>query len=273
MKYFSQTILWGRYTVFVGVIFVGCVGCNTSPKDIDEIPSPEPAPIVETTIQHEDDVVVVLYDASDPSARMPTSNSRVRLSESGVAQTSPTEDGVAEQGGVRQGAATDPSKSNPPKGNLDGVSDSQNQPRRTSMPSRDQKNKKAPPVGGVRKALPIDHTASELFGKWRVDQEKSSVGFLRAEFVLFLSDGRMRIWRDGIVEDGRWSWNKVSGIKTGGLDGVPFSLGTFGVVEKNVVITSDDDKSIVLIPDRIFIVPPPVVLPPKDLGGIEPKAP
>ncbi|MDA1261709.1 MAG: hypothetical protein O3B75_02300, partial [Planctomycetota bacterium] len=130
MKYFSQTILWGRYTVFMGIVFVGCVMRYKPPEVTNK--SQESAPVDQTTIQHEEDVVVVLYDASDPSARMPTSNSRVRLSESGV-------------------------------------SDSQNQPRRTSMPSRDQKSKKSPPVGGVRKASPVDHTASELFGKWRVD--------------------------------------------------------------------------------------------------------
>lgn len=273
MKYFLQTILRWQCALFMGVVFFESVGCQNSPKDTDEIPSPDPAPIVEKTIQHEDDVVVVLYDAPDSSVRTPTLNTGERLGQGGVTQNLRTKGGATELGSAGQVAATDPSNSNSLKEKVSGVADSKNQPRRTSMPDRDQKGKKKPPVGGVRKASPVDHTASELFGKWKVDQEKSSADFIRADFILFLNDGRMRVWRGGIAEDGRWSWNKVSGIKTGGLEDVPFSLGNFDVIEKNVIITSDEDKSVVLIPDRFFIVPPPVDPSPKNLGGSEANAP
>ena len=91
--------------------------------------------------------------------------------------------------------------------------------------------------------------------------------------MLFLADGRMRIWREKGVEDGRWSWNKSDGLKTGGLDGVPFSLGDFELVDGTIVITSNDDKSVVLIPDRIFIAPPRVLTPPNSSDKVQSKAP
>lgn len=112
-----------------------------------------------------------------------------------------------------------------------------------------------------------------LFGKWKVDQEKSNADFLRADAVLFLADGRMRIWREKGVEDGRWSWNKSDGLKTGGLDGVPFSLGAFEIVDGTVVITSNNDKIVVLIPDRIFIAPPRRLNPPNNSEKIREQTP
>jgi len=115
--------------------------------------------------------------------------------------------------------------------------------------------------GGVRKALPVAQAASPLFGKWTVDTERSSKGFVNADSILFLADGRLRVWKGGAPEDGRWTWGPSDGIKTGGIDGVPLTLGPFEQQAGEVIITqsgSGEIQTLVLQPDRLFVAPPPV---------------
>ncbi len=264
MKTFPQMISLWRQTALTIVALVISVGCKTPAKNTDDLAEVEPAPIVNTTIQKDDDAVVALYNEPDSADLAPTTNSRTKASSGGV----PKPESVQKNAPI-ESTGKEPATTEKPADLLT----SDDQPRRTSMPTRDQKKKKPTKVGGVRKAVTVDLAASELFGKWKIDQEKSSADFLRADAVLFLADGRMRIWREKGVEDGRWSWNKSDGLKTGGLDGVPFSLGSFEVVNKTVVITSNDDKSVVLIPDRIFIAPPHVLIPPNSSDKVQQKTP
>ena len=259
MKTFPQMISLWRQTALTIVALVISVGCKTPAKNTDDLAEVEPAPIVSTTIQKDDDAVVALYNEPDSADLAPTTNSRTKASSGGV----PNPESVLKDSPPEstEKEATTTEKPN-------GLSTSDDQPRRTSMPTRDQKKGKPIRGGGVRKAVTVDLAASELFGKWKIDQEKSSADFFRADAVLFLADGRMRVWREKGVEDGRWSWNKSDGLKTGGLDGVPFSLGAFEIVNGTVVITSTDDKVVVLIPDRIFIAPPRVLNPPNNSASL-----
>lgn len=128
---------------------------------------------------------------------------------------------------------------------------------RTSMPEREKSSGKSARTGGVRKAVPVDQQASALFGLWRVDRAASSGDLIDADRVLFLADGRMRVWRNSTSEDGRWTWTVDAGVKTGGLEGVAFSLGEFALVDGKVVIAPDEEKRLVLAPDRIFVAPAP----------------
>ncbi len=254
MKDFTQTILAWQHGALTTLVFVLLVGCASTAKDTDEPAEKQPAPIVNTTIQHQDDLVVALYQEPNSSGVASATNPRTKAK--AVSEV--------KQESLVDAPPTDSTGKDLTKETAPETSAAEDQPRRTSMPSRDQKKKAPTRVGGVRKAVAVDVAASELFGKWKVDQEKSSADFLRADAVLFLADGRMRIWREKSVEDGRWGWNNGDGIKTGGLDGVPFSLGTFEIVDGTVVITSDNDKIVVLIPDRIFIAPPPALNPPNN---------
>ena len=263
MKHFAQMILALRQVALTTFIFVLLVGCASTAVNSDEPPEKEPAPIVESTIQQEEDSIVALYQAPDPSGTASATNSRTKTGGGSVAK----------QESLPNAPETVPTSTDLTNEKVSETSAAEDQPRRTSMPTRDQKKKTPARVGGVRKSVAIDAAASELFGKWRVDQEKSNAGFLRADAILFLADGRMRIWREKGVEDGRWSWNKSDGLKTGGLDGVPFSLGAFEIVNGTVVITSTDDKVVVLIPDRIFIAPPRVLNPPNNSEKVPEQTP
>ena len=259
MKHFLQIIFAWRHIALTTFVFVLLFGCATTVKNTDEPAEKEPAPIVETTIQQEDDSVVALYQEPDSSSIASATNSRTKTK--AVSE--------ANHESLLNAPPTDSTSKDVANEKVPETSAAEDQPRRTSMPIRDQKKKKPTKVGGVRKAVAVDAAASELFGKWKIDQEKSSADFLRADAVLFLADGRMRIWREKSVEDGRWSWNKSDGLKTGGLDGVPFSLGAFELVDGTIVITSNDDKSVVLIPDRIFIAPPRVLTPPNSSDKVQ----
>ena len=263
MKTSTQPISHWRQTALTIVVLIISVGCATPAKNTDDLAEAEPAPIVNTTIQKDDDAVVALYNEADSADLAPTTNSRTKASSGSV----PNPESVQKDAPI-ESTGKEPANDKPAD-----LFTSDDQPRRTSMPTRDQKKGKPTRGGGVRKAVTVDLAASELFGKWKIDQEKSSADFLRADAVLFLADGRMRIWREKGVEDGRWSWNKNDGLKTGGLDGVPFSLGAFELVDGTIVITSNDDKSVVLIPDRIFIAPPRVLTPPNTSNKVQSKAP
>ena len=245
MKTSTQPISHWRHIALTIVAVILSVGCKTSTKNTDDLAEVEPAPIVNTTIQKDDDVVVALYNEPDSADLAPTTNSRTKASSGSVPNPE----------SVQIDAPIELNGKEPTTEKLVDLVTADDQPRRTSMPTRDQKKGKPARGGGVRKAVTIDLAASELFGKWKIDQEKSSADFLRADAVLFLADGRMRVWREKGIEDGRWTWNKNDGLKTGGLDGVPFSLGAFELVDGTIVLTSNDDKSVVLIPDRIFIAP------------------
>lgn len=263
MKTSIQLIFHWRHIALTIVAVILSVGCKTPAKNADDLPEVEPAPIVNTTIQKDDDAVVALYNEPDSADLAPTTNSRTKASSGSV----PNPKGVLIDAPIESNGKK-PITEKPT--DLVTVDD---QPRRTSMPTRDQKKGKPTRGGGVRKAVTVDLAASEIFGKWKIDQEKSSADFLRADAVLFLADGRMRIWREKSVEDGRWTWNKNDGLKTGGLDGIPFSLGAFELVDGTIVITSIDDKSVVLIPDRIFIAPPRILTPPNSSDNVQQKAP
>lgn len=227
---FLTTMLLGCW---VGVIS----GCAPTAVDPALEQPPEVAPVVETTLTvHDEDAIVPFYTESQMAQerRFLTAPTAPAVADSAAKQTN--EDGGAVVADSQSAAA-----------------------RKTSMPSRDPTGKKAARVGGVRKAVPVNRAAAALFGKWRVDIALSSVGFVEADSILFLADGRMRTWKSGKIEDGRWTWTAESGIKTGGIDGVPISLGTFEVVAGKMVVSLDDEQRIVLTPDRIFVAPPPVL--------------
>ncbi len=140
----------------------------------------------------------------------------------------------------------------------------ENQPEKpsvhkTSMPERERGD--GTRLGGVRKAVPVDRAASPVFGMWKVDKSGTSPDLLEADRVLFLDDGRMRIWRGSRPEDGRWAWTKEGGVKTGGLNGVAFSLGEFEVEGDLLVISTDPATRVVLSPDRLFRSPKPKSVP------------
>jgi hypothetical protein len=263
MKTSIRLISHWRHVALTIVAVILTVGCKTPAKNTDDLAEVEPAPIVNTTIQKDDDAVVALYNEPDSADLAPTTNSRTKASSAIV----PSPESVQIDAPIEL-SGKEPTTEKP----ADLVT-ADDQPRRTSMPTRDQKKGKPTRGGGVRKAVAVDLAASELFGKWKIDQEKSSKDFLRADAVLFLADGRMRIWREKSIEDGRWTWNENDGLKTGGLEGVPFSLGAFELMDGTIVITSNDDKIVVLIPDRIFIAPPSIVTPPKSSDKVQQKSP
>ena len=198
------------------------IGCESTPTDSEALRGKEAeAPIVATLTQHEEDAVIPFFQEPEVAARTV---------------------GVVER--VERDAPPAPA---------DAVV---NQPKRTSMPNRTASNKPVVRGAGVRKAVPVDVAAAGLFGKWKVDQEHSSTQILRAASVLFLPDGRMRVWRDGGVEDGRWSWSAGDGVKTGGLDGVAFALGSFEELNGVMTLSIDRVPVVVLTPDRMFVAPP-----------------
>lgn len=212
-------------------------GC--APKAVDpslEQPVEAGAPIVTTVTAHDEDAIVPFYTESEvvPERRFLAAPTRPE-------STQPTEKDAA-------GAAT--TAADGAVAATDGTT-----ARRTSMPSRDPAGKKPARLGGVRKAVPVNRAAAALFGKWRIDTAQSTAGFVEADAILFLADGRMRTWKSGKVEDGRWTWTAESGIKTGGVDGVPISLGSFEVVAGTMTVSMSDEQRLVLNPDRLFVAP------------------
>ncbi len=236
-------------------MLIVATGCEI-PERAKDLPPQIAQPKVVSTTQPEDDAVVPQYQEPQLNSKPSDRNARSRSS---VVTTTPA---------ATTGLVADDQKSSEGRPELtaqDGSADKNDQsqvakadePRRTSMPNRDQKDKKEKNIGGVRKAVPVDLSAAALFGKWKIDHAKTTVDYFRADFVLFLADGRMRIWRGGGVEDGRWTWNKDEGVKTGGLDGVSFALGSFESKDGEFVITGADDRMVVLVPSRVFVPPQP----------------
>lgn len=126
---------------------------------------------------------------------------------------------------------------------------------KTSMPQRAGASAKSARLGGVRKAIPVDQAARDLFGLWTVDTDATHDEQFKADRVIFVADGRMRIWRGGACEDGRWNWTADEGVKTGGIDGVAFTLGEFVPEGETMVISTDPATRVVLRPDRFFVAP------------------
>ncbi len=222
----------GNISFLLLVVTAGCA----APTVVDESSGdtkPEPAPDVTTTLTvHDEDAIVPLYsDVGSSSERRflppPAAEPTVTPARTESDSDTTTTDRVEPE-------------------------------RRTSMPSREATGKK-PRAGGVRKAVPVHHSAAALFGKWRIDTAQSTVGFVDADSILFLGDGRMRVWKSGKIEDGRWTWTEQGGVKTGGIDGVPISLGSFEVVAGSMIVSLDKDQRFVLVPDRIFVAPAPVL--------------
>ncbi len=244
--------------VLVVLLLVLTYGCATPTPKSDDVDPPMPKAKTVTMIQPEDDAIIPLYKDPETDTGSQPTNSRSKSVASTTPKNIPTDEQKSDKSTIKE---TSGQERPVEKTEVDVVAT--DTPRRTSMPTRDNKEKKQQRVGGIRKAVPVDRAASVLFGKWKVDQVNSSVDTLRGESVLFMADGRMRVWRNGSVDDGRWTWNKAEGVKTGGLDGVPFLLGTFEIVNGAVTFSMDDDKHIVLTPDRIFIAPKPVLPQPK----------
>lgn len=229
------------YCFLVAALLVCAVSGGCAPKAADPAleQTPEPAaPIEQIHTVHDDDAVIPFYTESEG----PTERRFL---------TEPTKPAVSEP------ALTDAKDASAAQ-----AANAGDAPRKTSMPSRDPSGKKSARVGGVRKAVPVDRAAAALFGKWRVDTAQSSSGFVEADSILFLADGRMRTWKAGVIEDGRWTWTAESGIKTGGIDGVPISLGNFEVVAGTMTISIDEQTRVALTPDRIFVAPAPFLSPP-----------
>ncbi len=132
-------------------------------------------------------------------------------------------------------------------------SDEPSAPHRTSMPER--RNATKTRAGGVRKAAPVASEASPVLGLWRVERTHTTEGQLEADRVLFVADGRMRIWHAGKPEDGRWTWTKEDGVKTGGLERVAIVLGEFEVEGVTLTLSTDPTTRVVLSPDRLFVAP------------------
>ncbi len=214
-------------------------GCATKVVDPALEPPQEPvAPIESTLTVHDDDAIVPFYTESD----VPTERRFL---------TEPTNT-----------AKSGPTPTDAKDGSTDQVASGDDAPRKTSMPARDPSGRKPARVGGVRKAVPVNRAAAALFGKWRVDLAQSTSGFVEADSILFLADGRMRTWKGGAIEDGRWTWTAESGVKTGGIDGVPISLGNFEVIAGTMSISINEEQRVVLTPDRIFVAPAPLLSPP-----------
>jgi len=231
------------------------LGCDAQQGMNSRTPVEEPLPVGTTQTAHEDDVITPLY-SHDDSASSAASNTRTPTPQSGTIKIPPApeaKDGSpAEATGARAERSTEVEETEQQTAPTDSS-------RRTSMPQR-RSSKGATIKGGVRKALPIAQAASPLFGKWTVDTERSTKGFVSADSILFLPDGRMRIWNGGTPMDGRWTWEPDEGIKTGGIDGVPFTLGEFDNQPGEVIITNSaggEIQTLVLQPDRLFVAPPP----------------
>ncbi len=250
----TSSFLHVALTVFVGSFQWAC---ETAPTDAEREAAIAPTRLTVPTTQPEEDAVVVDFQEPLADSGSSAASSRTRAQTPGAEPLVPAEPNSSAANpptGDRPETAADESAKASPAATVE----SPEPPRRTSMPSRDGKGSKPRPTGGVRKAVPVDLAASALFGKWKVERTSSTEGWVRADAILFLGDGRMRIWREGGVEDGRWTWTKGEGIKTGGIDGVPLILGSFDSVEGTLVVTGVDDKHISLKPDRIFVVPAPV---------------
>jgi hypothetical protein len=233
-----------------------CIGCDSQQTTAARANATEPLPVGTTHTAQEDDVIAPLYSHDDvqPSAG---SNARTSLAAVGTSKPSPapkTEDAA------KPAAAADRAEQSPDAEETTEKAATAVPERRTSMPQRRGSNATVV-KGGVRKALPVSQAAAPLFGKWTIDPERSSKGFVNADALLFLADGRMRIWRGGAPEDGRWTWDSSEGIKTGGFDGVPFVLGDFDQAAGEIIITRRSDgesQTLILQPDRLFVAPPPV---------------
>ncbi len=235
------------------IICVGCDSQETAPK---RQPIQEPLPVGTTQTAHEDDVIAPLYSHDNATAST-GSNARTAASQGGDIKTPPTRVEADESSADSETARAERSTDGETKPSETTASDPK---RRTSMPQR-RGSTSAAVKGGVRKALPVPQAASPLFGKWTIDAERSSKRFVDAEAILFLADGRMRVWRGGAPEDGRWTWDSSDGVKTGGIDGVPFTLGAFEQLAGEITITRSNEgetQSLVLQPDRLFVAPPPV---------------
>ncbi len=237
----------------MGALLVCAVNGGCAPKAVDpaiEQPPQPAAPIEQIHTVHDDDAVVPFYTESETPVQR-----RFLAEPTKPATTDPAASDSASD--AKDGAASDVKD-----GSSDQAANAADAPRKTSMPSRDPSGKKSARVGGVRKAVPVDRAAAALFGKWRVDTAQSTQGFVEADSILFLADGRMRTWKGGVIEDGRWTWTVESGIKTGGIDGVPISLGNFEVVAGTMTISIDEQTRVALTPDRIFVAPAPILSPP-----------
>jgi hypothetical protein len=227
-----------------------CSGCDSQQNTASRTPVQEPLPVGTTQTAHEDDVIAPLYSNSD-AATSAASNTRTSTPQSGAIKIPPAPETVEGPSADRSTEADETQEQPPALTDL---------ARRTSMPQR-RGSTSAVVKGGVRKALPVAQAASPLFGKWTVDTERSSKGFVNADSILFLADGRLRVWKGGAPEDGRWTWDPSDGIKTGGIDGVPLTLGPFDQEAGEVIITqsgSGETQTLVLQPDRLFVAPPPV---------------
>ena len=210
------------------------VGCDSAPPQVPE--ADEPTPIVEDgVVVHEDDQIVPGFEAASDRPESASINQR--------ADASPVDPRVV---AIEAEAAAKAEK-------LGVEPPAEDAKHRTSMP--DRVGTSSPRLGGVRKAVPIDPLASDLFGQWKVDRAATSPELMKADRVLFLADGRMRIWRGSAPEDGRWTWTASDGVKTGGLDGIAFSLGEFEREGGTMVISTDPATRVVLTPDRFFVAP------------------
>lgn len=248
-----------RHRILVGAAVCAaiiCMGCDSQQAATSNASVQEPLPIGTTQTAHEDDVIAPLY-SHDDAMKSTASSTRTMGSQASTAMTPPTQD-------TQEAPPAKPQEARPERmtgaEETEEEADSTDPKRRTSMPQR-RGSTTSVVRGGVRKALPVAQAASPLFGKWTVDAERSSKGFVTADSILFLADGRMRIWKGGTPEDGRWTWNSSEGIKTGGLNGVPFTLGDFDQEAGNVIITRSgggETQTLVLQPDRLFVAPPSV---------------
>lgn len=227
----------------VVVILQGCAtpGPSDPTSGAPEVSQKETAE--ESTIAQEpelpiEDLIVPSFDADASGAYGQAMNTRSDASPADP-RPAPTEDGQRPDSvSTQEDSAKD-------------------KPYRTSMPAREKAGAKASRLGGVRKATPVDQQASALFGLWMVDPSGTSVDLVDAQRVLFLADGRMRVWKKTGSEDGRWTWTSDAGVKTGGIEGVAFSLGEFEEQGGNITISLDPENKVVLIPDRMFHAPAP----------------
>jgi len=223
----------------VSAALVAFVGCSSTPPV--PVASAPVAPIVEDrgVIVHEEDAVVDGYAAE---------------SERNL-QSSRADAEAADPRAVAEQAAAAAAKSR----EADSVAtEAPAAPHKSSMPPRRSGGTARP--GSVRKAAPVDQQAAPLFGLWSIDQTQSTQEQCAADRVLFLADGRMRVWHDGAPEDGRWSWSADTGVRTGGIERVAVELGEFELEPdgKTMVLSPDPTRRVVLVPARMFVAPPSV---------------
>ncbi|MSR44302.1 MAG: hypothetical protein EXS15_02960 [Phycisphaerales bacterium] len=225
-------------SIFVVVVIAasvfGMVRCSTPTDTASQTGTNETTPVTPTVIHGDDDDIVPFFQLPEERAEEDTTSAQ-RTSDQAPAVAKPTPEPVKDD------ASTESVQ-------LEST-------RRTSMPTRESSTKVQVRGGGVRKAVPVDPGAAALFGKWRITQSSSSTGVIRADSILFLADGQMRIWRDGKVEDGRWNWNASDGVKTGGVDGVAFQLGSFVESDGVMTLVINKEVSVTLTPDRLFVAP------------------